>query len=43
MKKYIIKGKNELSGRVRVHGAKNAVLPIMTAAVLAGDTCTIYD
>ena len=35
MDKYIIKGGNKLSGRVRVHGAKNAVLPIMAASVLA--------
>ena len=43
MDKYIIKGGNKLSGRVRVHGAKNAVLPIMAASVLAGDKCSIYD
>lgn len=28
---------------MRVHGAKNAVLPIMAAAVLCSDKCTIYD
>ena len=43
MDKYIIKGGRKLSGRVRVHGAKNAVLPIMAASVLAGDKCVIYD
>lgn len=43
MDKYIIKGGRKLSGRVRVHGAKNAVLPIMAASVLAGDECRIYD
>lgn len=43
MNKYIITGGRKLSGRVRVHGAKNAVLPIMAAAILAGDECRIYD
>ena len=43
MSKYIIGGEKRLSGRVRVHGAKNAVLPIMAASVLAGDKCRIYD
>lgn len=43
MKKYIINGGKKLEGRVRVHGAKNAVLPIMAAAVLSGDACVIYD
>ncbi len=43
MQKYIINGKQKLGGRVRVHGAKNAVLPIMAAAVLSGDSCRIYD
>lgn len=43
LNKYIINGGNKLGGRVRVHGAKNAVLPIMAAAVLSGDVCRIYD
>ena len=43
LNKYIINGGKKLSGRVRVHGAKNAVLPIMAAAVLSGDKCRIYD
>ena len=43
MNKYIINGGRKLSGRVRVHGAKNAVLPIMAASILAGDKCRIYD
>lgn len=43
LKKYIINGGKKLEGRVRVHGAKNAVLPIMAAAVLSGDSCFIYD
>lgn len=41
--KYIINGRKKLSGTARVHGAKNAVLPIMAATVLSGDMCRIYD
>ena len=43
MDKYIVSGKKKLSGRVRVHGAKNAVLPIMAASILAEDKCRIFD
>ncbi len=43
LEKYIVNGGKTLSGRVRVHGAKNAVLPIMAASVLAGDKCRIFD
>lgn len=43
MDKYIINGKKELGGRVRIHGAKNAVLPIMAATLLSDDVCRIYD
>ncbi len=43
MEKYIVNGGRKLSGRVRVHGAKNAVLPIMAASILAGDKCRIFD
>lgn len=32
-----------LSGRVRVHGAKNAVLPILAATILCTDHCTLFD
>lgn len=32
--KLIIKGKHPLTGRVKVHGAKNAVLPIIAASLL---------
>ncbi|MCL2857223.1 MAG: UDP-N-acetylglucosamine 1-carboxyvinyltransferase [Oscillospiraceae bacterium] len=34
MAEYIIKGGTALSGEVEVHGAKNAVLPILAAALL---------
>lgn len=37
MDKIVIKGGNRLTGEVKVEGAKNAVLPILTAALLASD------
>lgn len=37
MDTIIVKGGNRLSGRVKVEGAKNAVLPIMTASLLASE------
>lgn len=37
LEKIIIKGGRTLQGRVRVEGAKNAVLPILAAALLASD------
>jgi UDP-N-acetylglucosamine 1-carboxyvinyltransferase len=37
---YITGGK-PLSGSVRVHGAKNSVLPILAASILSGDTSVI--
>lgn len=43
MDKYIVGGGKKLEGMVRVHGAKNAVLPILAATVLSGDVCRIYD
>ncbi|MEN0178442.1 UDP-N-acetylglucosamine 1-carboxyvinyltransferase [Staphylococcus aureus] len=33
----VIKGGNKLTGEVKVEGAKNAVLPILTASLLASD------
>lgn len=36
MEDYIVTGKNPLDGRLRVYGAKNAVLPILAASVLSG-------
>jgi len=35
MDKFIINGGKELNGTVRISGAKNAILPIMTATILA--------
>ena len=43
MKKLIIEGGNPLLGEVRVQGAKNAVLPILAAAVMTKDNCIIHN
>ncbi|WP_010531592.1 UDP-N-acetylglucosamine 1-carboxyvinyltransferase [Lentibacillus jeotgali] len=37
MEKIIVKGGERLSGSVRVEGAKNAVLPVITASILASE------
>ena len=41
MSKYIINGKNPLKGEVKIHGAKNAVLPVLAAAVVSGEESII--
>ena len=41
MDKIIIEGQNTLSGSVAISGAKNAVLPIMAAALMGRDRATI--
>lgn len=41
MEKYVIKGSYPLSGEIRVCGAKNAALKILTAAILSEQPCTI--
>lgn len=43
MEKYIIEGGRPLSGSVTVHGAKNAVLPILAACVITGKESVIAD
>ena len=35
MEKIVVRGGKRLKGRVKVHGAKNAVLPIIAASILA--------
>lgn len=35
MEKIIVRGGNRLRGRVKVHGAKNAVLPLIAASILS--------
>ncbi|GIP39681.1 UDP-N-acetylglucosamine 1-carboxyvinyltransferase [Paenibacillus sp. J31TS4] len=41
MEKLVIEGGKPLSGTIRIHGAKNAALPIMAAALLAEGRHTI--
>ncbi|MDD4571439.1 MAG: UDP-N-acetylglucosamine 1-carboxyvinyltransferase [Clostridia bacterium] len=43
MDKIIIEGGRKLSGSVRVSGAKNAVLPLMAAAILVDGACEIHE
>ncbi len=43
MNKLVIEGGVSLQGEITVQGAKNAVLPILAAAVLAGDECIIHN
>lgn len=43
MSKYIIHGGNALSGAVRIHGAKNAALPLLAASVLNEGESIIHD
>ena len=38
-----IEGGRPLSGRITVQRAKNSVLPVLAAAVLAEDVCRIAD
>ncbi|MBQ9832919.1 MAG: UDP-N-acetylglucosamine 1-carboxyvinyltransferase [Clostridia bacterium] len=41
MAHYVVNGGKRLEGVVTIGGAKNAALPIITAAVLAGERCRI--
>lgn len=43
MSKFVLGGGTPLSGAVRVHGAKNAVLPIIAAALLSDSAVEIAD
>ena len=43
MKKISIQGNAILSGEVSVHGSKNAVLPILSASILAENKCVLYN
>ncbi len=44
MDKIIVRGGKALAGNVKVSGAKNAVLPIIAASILAEEgTCVIHD
>lgn len=41
MGKLVVRGGNKLFGEIKVHGAKNSVLPILAATVLCEDECII--
>ncbi|MBN1326932.1 MAG: UDP-N-acetylglucosamine 1-carboxyvinyltransferase [Candidatus Cloacimonetes bacterium] len=43
MDKFIINGNRKLSGEVRISGAKNAALPIMTASLLARGKTVLHN
>lgn len=42
MERYIVNGLRRLSGEIRVHGAKNAALPILAASLLC-DGCELHN
>jgi len=43
VEKYIVRKSGPLRGEVSISGAKNAVLPIMAAALLSDEDCVIND
>ena len=44
MAKFIVEKSGPLKGSIKASGAKNAVLPIMAASILATDKCyLVYD
>ncbi|MGI6627287.1 MAG: UDP-N-acetylglucosamine 1-carboxyvinyltransferase [Bacillota bacterium] len=43
MSKFVITGGKSLRGEVKVSGAKNAVLPIMAASVMADSVCVLHN
>lgn len=43
MDKLVIEGGKPLSGTIRIHGAKNAALPIMAAAILADGAVQLHN
>ncbi|MGN1349433.1 MAG: UDP-N-acetylglucosamine 1-carboxyvinyltransferase [Anaerovoracaceae bacterium] len=43
MAKYLVKNNGPLRGEVTISGAKNSVLPIMAATLLAEEECSICD
>lgn len=43
MAKFLVQKSDPLNGEVCISGAKNAVLPLMAATLLSGETCTIED
>ena len=43
MKKLLITGGAPLSGTVRIHGAKNSVLPVLAACCLCSSPCVLHN
>lgn len=43
MSKFIVRGGNKLDGEVSVHGAKNAILPILAATLLNQGESVIHN
>ena len=43
MEEIIVKGGNQLNGTVKIEGAKNAVLPILAASLLAEEGTTVLN
>ena len=43
MKKLLVAGPTRLSGTVRIHGAKNSVLPILAACCLCTSPCVLHN
>lgn len=43
MKKLIIEGKRELTGTIKISGAKNSIVALIPATILSDGKCTIYN
>lgn len=43
MNTYLIRGGKELNGSIRIHGAKNSVLPILAATIISGGESIIHN
>ena len=43
MKQMIIEGQHELSGEIKISGAKNSVVALIPAAILSDDEATLYN
>ena len=43
MQKLVIQGGNDLSGSIKINGAKNSVVALLPAAILSDEETTIYN
>jgi UDP-N-acetylglucosamine 1-carboxyvinyltransferase len=43
MERFVVEGGRPLHGQLRVHGSKNAALPILAAAAMATDEVVVHD